>query len=495
MKCPHCGGDMRQDQIFCEKCGKERLLVPVFEPEIEERVAESMSTIVQELAPDEHADDKIKEEQKEQSNTDKEQEKDNGKQHKGIAPDVPRHGFSHLVFFVLGIILLIGVISTFSIYFYVYTENSYEYQYAKALTAFEEGRFEDALVLSDRCLELDETSIEVRMLRIRIYQEQGETDKVLERCLSMLNMDPENQEVYEILISIYIEREEYLKLSRLLSDCPVQAVVEKYGDYRAEPPEFSEEERTYYNPLSLKLLAGGTGTVYYTLDGSEPSKYSDRYTAPIKLNSGIYHISAVYVNNYGISSQVVTKTYRIESGIELTPEISADSGSYDIPCVIKVNVSDEGYMVYYTTDGQDPTMDSNIYSAPFPMPLGHSEFRFMMVDEEGNESDVVKRVYDCNPAVNFTTEQACIILKQHLIARGEILDLDGKMNGTEDTKQYVCDSAMTADDVVYYMIYEYIRSASGTMIRSGNIYAFSVTDGRILRASVSNNGYLSLSEF
>lgn len=491
MKCPHCGGDMRQDQIFCEKCGKERLLVPVFEPEIEERVAESMSTIVQELAPDEHVD----ENEREQSNIEKSSPKGNGETYKDTFRDKPQHGFRQLGFFVLAIILLIVAISTFSVYFYVYTENSYDYQYSKALTAFEEGRFEDALVLADRCLELEPDSIEIRMLKIQIYQEQGLTDKVVDRCIALISMDPENQTAYETLISIYIEREEYLKLSRLLSECTIQAVVEKYGDYRAEPPEFGEEEGTFYNSISLKLLAGGTGNTYYTLDGSEPSKYSNRYTAPIKLISGTYHVSAIYVNNYGISSQVVTKTYRIESGIELTPEISVDSGSYEIPYIIKVTASDEGCVVYYTTDGQDPTMDSNIYSTPFPMPLGHSEFRFLLVDEEGNESDVVKRVYDCNPASNFTTEQACIILKQNLMARGEILDLDGKMNGTEDTKQYVCDSAMMSDDVVYYMIYEYIKGTSGTMIRSGNIYAFSVSDGRILRASISGSGYLSLSEF
>ena len=491
MKCPHCGEDMRQDQIFCEKCGKERLLVPVFEPEIEERVAESMSTIAQELAPDEH----VYKDQKEQPNIEKSQEKEDGKIHKEASKDASRHGSGQLVFFVLAILLLIVVISTFSVYFYVYTENSYEYQYSKAMTAFEEGRFEDAMALADRCLELNEDSIDVRMLKIQIYQKQGMTDKVIERCLSLIAMDSENQTAYEMLVSIYIEREEYLKLSRLLSECPVQAIVEKYGDYRAEPPEFGEEEGTYYNSVSLKLLSGGTGTVYYTLDGSSPSKYSNRYTAPIKLISGVYHISAVYVNNYGISSSVVTKTYRIESGIELVPEISVDSGSYEIPCVIKVTVSDEGYTVYYTMDGETPTMDSNIYSQPFPMPLGHSEFCFMLVDEEGNESDVVKRVYDCNPAANFTTEQANIILKQNLIARGEIMDLDGRMNGTQDRKQYVCDSAMTADDVVYYIIYEYIQGASGTMIRSGNIYAFSVLDGRIFRASVSEAGYLSLSEF
>lgn len=491
MKCPHCGEDMRQDQIFCEKCGKERLLVPVFEPEIEERVAESMSTIVQELAPDEHAD----ENENEQSNIETSSEKENVIIHKKASGDDSRHGFHQMGFFALAIVLLIGIISTFSVYFYVYMENSFEYQYDKALTAFEEGRFEDALVLADRCLELDENSIDVRMLKIQIYQKQGMTDKVIDRCLALLNMDPENQTAYEILISIYIEQEEYLKLSRFLAECPIQSLVEKYGDYMAEPPEFSEEEGTYYNSVSLKLLAGGTGTIYYTLDGSEPSKYSNRYTAPIKLISGIYPVSAIYINNYGISSEIVTETFQIESGIELLPEISVDSGSYDIPYVIKVTVSDEECTVYYTTDGKDPTMDSNIYSAPFPMPLGHSEFRFMLVDEEGNESDVVTRVYDCNPAANYTTDQANIILKQNLIARGEILDIDGRMNETEDRKQYVCDSAMTSDDAVYYIIYEYIQGASGTMIRSGNVYAFSVTDGRIFRAAISGSGNLSLSEF
>lgn len=492
MKCPHCGSEMRQEQIFCEKCGKERLLVPVFEPEIEDSVAESMSTIAQELSPDEHAGGN----KEEQPNIERSAGKDVHKSRSKEEMDKrKRHGFRQLGFFAAAIVILIIFISAFSLAFYFYTENTYGYQYAKAMEAYETGNYETALSLADKCLELDAGSTDARMLKIQIYQKQGQTDKVVDRCLAMIGLEPENQAVYEILIPIYIEREEYLKLSHLLSECVIQAILEKYGDYRAEPPEFGEEEGVFYSSISLKLLAGGTGNVYYTLDGSKPSKYSDRYTAPIKLISGTYDVSAVYVNNYGISSPVVTKTYEIESGIELKPEISADSGSYEIPQVIRVDVSDAEQTVYYTTDGQDPTMDSSIYSAPFPMPLGHSEFRFMIVDAEGNESDVEKRVYDCNPAVNYTTEQAGIILKQHLIARGEILDLNGKMNGTEDTKQYVCDSVMTADDTVYYMIYEYIQSTSGTMIRSGNIYAFSVLDARLFRASVSSSGYLSLSEF
>lgn len=485
MKCPHCGSDMQPEQVFCEKCGKERLLVPVFEPEIEDSVAESMSTIVQELSPEEQPDDRQDKTVKKQSNTERIEE-DSYEKH---------HGSRQVGFFVTAVILLIIFISVFSISFYIYTENSYEYQYRKAQEAYQDGRFEEALVLADRCLEIDRTSFDAQMLKINIYQQQGETDKVVDRVLSLMEMKSDSQELYDILVPIYIEREQYQKINELLKECPLQQITEKYADYLALPPEFEPDSGVFDSPVSLKLIAGGTGNIYYTLDGSEPNKYSSRYTAPIRMVAGEYEVSAVYVNNYGLSSEIVTKSYVINNDIELVPEISADSGNYDVPTVISVSVPDEEYSVYYTTDGSEPTMDSNIYSTPFFMPLGHSEYRFLMVDIEGNESDIVSRSYDCNPPSVFTTDQACLILKQNLIARGEILDINGTMAGTEDKKEYVCSSAAEADGIVYYIIYEYIRGTSGTMIRSGNVYAFSVADGQIKRADMSRNGELSLSEF
>ena len=462
MKCPHCGSDMQPEQVFCEKCGKERLLVPVFEPEIEDSVAESMSTIVQELSPEEQPDDRQDKTVKKQSNTERIEE-DSYEKH---------HGSRQVGFFVTAVILLIIFISVFSISFYIYTENSYEYQYRKAQEAYQDGRFEEALVLADRCLEIDRTSFDAQMLKINIYQQQGETDKVVDRVLSLMEMKSDSQELYDILVPIYIEREQYQKINELLKECPLQQITEKYADYLALPPEFEPDSGVFDSPVSLKLIAGGTGNIYYTLDGSEPNKYSSRYTAPIRMVAGEYEVSAVYVNNYGLSSEIVTKSYVINNDIELVPEISADSGNYDVPTVISVSVPDEEYSVYYTTDGSEPTMDI-----------------------EGNESDIVSRSYDCNPPSVFTTDQACLILKQNLIARGEILDINGTMAGTEDKKEYVCSSAAEADGIVYYIIYEYIRGTSGTMIRSGNVYAFSVADGQIKRADMSRNGELSLSEF
>ena len=46
MKCPYCNKPMREDQVYCENCGKERQFVPVFEPEIEESIQESLTAIV-----------------------------------------------------------------------------------------------------------------------------------------------------------------------------------------------------------------------------------------------------------------------------------------------------------------------------------------------------------------------------------------------------------------------------------------------------------------
>ena len=493
MKCPHCGSDMKPEQVFCEHCGKERLLVPVFEPEIEDSVAESMSTIVQELSPEETAEGQMDQLNTEEDSVAPIDENETAKDE--YEPVEKKQGARPLGFFVAGVLIMIVFIAVFSVAFSYYTVNSYDYQYQKAMEAYEGGRLDEAMALANRCLELESGSFEVRMLILHIYQELGETDQVLERCLSMLQMDPDNQELYEILFSIYIEREDYEKLSVLLADCPIQTLRDTYREYSAAPPEFDAPGGVYDSILYLKLIGVGTGEIFYTIDGEEPSRLSERYRNPIKLVSGTYVVSAFYENEYGVRSAVVTQTYEIDSGIIVTPEISLESGSYDMPMAIRVTVPDiaeTDYKIYYTTNGEDPTQDSSEYTAAFPMPLGHSEFRFLMVDEaNGLESDVIVRTYDCNPAANFTTDQACTILKQHLIGRGEILDIEGHMNGTEDVKYYECGSALTADEVVYYIIYEYI----GNRISTGNVYAFSVVDGTIHRASISRNGNLSLSEF
>ena len=48
MKCPHCGNEMVEGHLICETCGEEIRIVPDFEPEIENSITETLSTLAAE---------------------------------------------------------------------------------------------------------------------------------------------------------------------------------------------------------------------------------------------------------------------------------------------------------------------------------------------------------------------------------------------------------------------------------------------------------------
>ena len=487
MKCPHCGGEMLPEQVFCEHCGKERLLVPVYEPEIEESVAESMHNIMDDLGGN----------TPNQNHTKENTSSNNVNGVNRTSTDVSRnaskepHAMKQLNFFVFSVLSLVILVVVFSIAFYIYTENSYDYHYQKAISAFETHQMEEAVYQTDYCLSEEPDNVELLLLKLHIYLQQSMKEEALETAYLILTYDSENEEALECIITEYIENEDYLKLSKFLEKCSVAKIRQKYSQYLASFPEYSEAEGEYDTAISLKLFSAGNGDIYYTLDGTTPSKYSTRYTSPIKLISGEYLVSSVYINEYGISSEVVIKKYFIQSDFEMVPDVSVESGSYQIPQMICVDVPDDEYIVYYTTVGSTPNLDSNIYTDAFPMPLGNSIFKFLMIDSEGNESDIVTCQYSCVPETNYDTEQAIFILKQNLAAQGKLFD--PAFSGEQ--KIYAIDSAITKDGLVYYLIYEYSQSDNGSMIKTGDIFAFQVLDATIFRASVSSDGSVSFSEF
>ena len=45
MKCPNCGCEMEYGYLYCAQCGMEIQIVPDFEPEIENSITETLSTL------------------------------------------------------------------------------------------------------------------------------------------------------------------------------------------------------------------------------------------------------------------------------------------------------------------------------------------------------------------------------------------------------------------------------------------------------------------
>ena len=54
------------------------------------------------------------------------------------------------------------------------------------------------------------------------------------------------------------------------------------------------------------------GSIYYTLDGTEPTKDSTRYEKPIELTEGENLLSAVAINKKGMVSEPLVQIYRLE---------------------------------------------------------------------------------------------------------------------------------------------------------------------------------------
>ena len=95
---------------------------------------------------------------------------------------------------------------------------------------------------------------------------------------------------------------------------------------------------------------------------------------------------------YG-NSQTVTKDVTITQAayVVTAPEFNLATGSYRQGTLF--SLSSAGNTIYYSTDGNNPTTSSNVYTGPIAMTEGKVVYKAMAVDGNGNESSVSTRTY------------------------------------------------------------------------------------------------------
>ena len=170
--------------------------------------------------------------------------------------------------------------------------------------------------------------------------------------------------------------------------------VKKEEKIHISKPEFSLPGGTYTYYISVKLTAETEGTIYYTLDGSTPSETSYRYDEPIELQEGTTVIRTFVIDTDGNSSDIASEVFEIEFGAPDQPTIIPESGDYVGEHYVRILVP-EDCVAYYTLDGTDPTISSELYTGEFLMPTGTTTVRAMLEDENGVFSEVSTVVYTC----------------------------------------------------------------------------------------------------
>lgn len=121
-------------------------------------------------------------------------------------------------------------------------------------------------------------------------------------------------------------------------------------------PVLSVTEENVYINTSLEISADSFADIYYTLDGTEPTKESQRYTSPIIITDDVT-VKAIAVSDGWQSSAVAEKSYKIY-GTE-KPYIVKTKNGDKMKIELKSETPDA--TIYYTLDGTEPTKTSSIY--------------------------------------------------------------------------------------------------------------------------------------
>ncbi len=488
MKCPNCGTELEEEKLLCENCGYEVRIVPEFDIELEDTLKESISVMMEDMAEEElkSVQDDFEEDIKESISD--------------YFPDRPvrPHRNKKIIIFALAVLLSMSGIAALSSHLVDdYRYNSFEYQYQKAVESAAHNEYSEAVSYLERALAIDSEDLDVRFLLAKYYERNGQQQSTRALLVEILEADhayPKRDEVYDMLLGIFENQNDYEKIATILRHCDVPRILSKYNKYAALKPVFNKQGGVYDELISISLKGNTTGFVYYTLDGTAPSENSNVYETPILLESGDYTIKAMFVNMYGIASEVETQHYYISLSAPDSPAINADSGTYAEPMLIEA-YHDYSTKVYYTTDGSTPDQNSKRYTAPIEMPYGISNFSFIAIDESGLGSEVVNRTYHLEIQTNFSPELALQVLRNNLWASGKLLNVEGNVPNKLGVNQYNVRTLFKANDTIYYIVYEEYKDTMGKVHDTNNIYAIDANTADLFKAYKVNEGSYTLQPF
>lgn len=228
----------------------------------------------------------------------------------------------------------------------------------------------------------------------------------------------------------------YTEPIALENDCVIRAmaVAENWNNSSTARYSFSKSSYTVATPR-FSPVSGGTvtenadstvlitsttadATIYYTLDGSDPTDKSLKYEGAIKLEKNC-KVRAIAVKEDMYSSDLAEATvnwFQVKQ-----PRITFD-GKY-----VSIETETSKTAVYYTLDNSTPDSKSKVYVEPFALPAEQTVVKAVAMRENWNNSSVMERTY--NPGLNYCEMPA--------IAR---------ISGTDKVQM----TTRTQDAVIYY---------------------------------------------
>ena len=161
----------------------------------------------------------------------------------------------------------------------------------------------------------------------------------------------------------------------------------------------------YNTKKTVNLILNEPGTIYYTLNNTNPTNTSTEYEGPITLkNTTVLKYFAI--DSAGNQSRVFTATYTIDT-VPPSASSNVQNGTYNTNKIVKLTMNKNG-TIYYTLNGSTPTKSSSKYNGHITI-KSTTTLKYLAVDLAGNKSPIYTKIYTIDktaPKVESTTPTA-----------------------------------------------------------------------------------------
>jgi len=384
MRCSNCGHEIPNNTLYCKYCGEEIRIVPDYNP------LDDMLTAQIKLSINDDKDKQLTKTGRTQAQTNTQprrtyEEREARRRQAERRREIKRKKRRRLLIAMSFVfLLLIGL----GILLY---QTSYTGIVKKGNRALLSSEYANAQEYFEKAIQKKPELKEAYVGLSKVYIAKSNITDAEKVFLNAIKKHPENASLYEACIEYYLDINEPLEIPVLLSKA-TDKVRDTLSDYIVSKPEYSLDSETVYDDVQQLSLTSKYETIYYTLDGTDPTFQSTKYAEPIQLDEGETIVKAFAVNENGIPGLFEEKVYVIELPIEDAPAVSPSTGQYEQNMKIEIIVP-EGYTAYYTMDGSTPTTASTKYTGPINMPENDTLFKAILVNASGRSSGVTTRNY------------------------------------------------------------------------------------------------------
>ncbi|MDD2228522.1 MAG: chitobiase/beta-hexosaminidase C-terminal domain-containing protein [Candidatus Cloacimonetes bacterium] len=193
-------------------------------------------------------------------------------------------------------------------------------------------------------------------------------------------------------------------------------------------PSISPSGGVFNAPRTVTISCTTPGAlIRYTVDGSDPVATSTLYSVPFQISSSTTLKSRAFLEGKP-PSEVTTAVFVMQL---LKPIFTPPSGHYAIGQTVNISSSTSGTQIRHTTDGTEPTEESNLYSNPLNvssnMVIKATAFKSGWQPSQGETSYYIINLADQMQLVNagtFNNGSSNVTLSPYYIGKREVTELE-----------------------------------------------------------------------